>query len=170
MHSSGTPDFTRHQRIRCSDCNKPFIVNKGMFLSNTFSVLGHSSATVKSSFTCQCESNACLLVSHRSHDKRQEGNLQRRWWPDQRHPWGLIRTRTQARITWQPAAFFTRCIQHKTQLKKWLKRHVLSALCKPKSTATSVGKLSAEWMDEWLVEWYESQFVPPRKCYDAELL
>lgn len=78
MHSSDTPDFTRHKKIRCSDCNQPFIVNSGMFLSNTFSVLRHSSATVKSSFICRREPNACLLVSHRSHDKRQDGNLQRR--------------------------------------------------------------------------------------------
>jgi len=45
----------------------------------------------------------------------------------------------------------------------------MSAICKPKSTACSVGKLSAEWMDEWLVKWYLSQFVPPCKCYDVEI-
>jgi hypothetical protein len=43
------------------------------------------------------------------------------------------------------------------------------AICRPKSTAFSVGKLSAEWMDERLVEWYLSQFVPPYKCYDAAI-
>jgi len=48
-------------------------------------------------------------------------------------------------------------------------RQNVSAICKPKSTAFSVGKLSAERMDERLVEWYLSQFVPPCKCYDAEI-
>lgn len=83
----------------------------------------------------------------------------------------LLATHTQARITWQPAPFFTRCIQHKTQLEKWLRiqRQNMSAICKPTSTAFSVGKLSDEWMDERLVGWYLSQFVPPCKCHDAEI-
>jgi hypothetical protein len=87
-HLSDTPNFTRHQSVRSADCNEPFIVNNGIFLSNTFSVLTHSSATIKSPFTCRwCEAHACL-VSHRSHVTLQVGNPQGRWWPDQRHPRG----------------------------------------------------------------------------------
>ena len=49
------------------------------------------------------------------------------------------RTHTQARITWQPAAFFTRCIQRKTQPEKRMTiKDKTWVTCKPTSTAFSV--------------------------------
>ena len=63
----------------------------------------------------------------------------------------LTRTHTQARITWQPAAFFIRCIQHKTQPEKWLrirgKTWVRSASPSPPPSA-SVSCQLKEWTND----------------------
>jgi hypothetical protein len=119
-------------------------MNNDTFLSNTFS---RCTSTVKVSFTYRpCVAHACLVSLCSQHT--QEGNYRSVDDLTSVILEALTRTHTEARIMWQPAAFFTRCILHKTQMKKWLKiqRQNMNALYKPSPPPLA---LVSRQVNEW---------------------